>query len=171
MNKKKQIEIDILSDTSDIQQGRSQAIPIVGDGEDEPTENYSIPESLPILSLRSSVLFPGSITPITVGREKSMKLIHDVEAGSGILGAVLQKESDVEQAAPDHMYRIGTPGRILKTLDMPNGNLTVILHGLEKIEINEFLSSEPYLTATVVPLKDSSPAPNNVEFEALVESI
>lgn len=171
MNKKKQIEIDILSDISDIQEGRSQVIPIVGDGEDEPTENYTIPESLPILSLRSSVLFPGSITPITVGREKSMKLIHDVEAGSGILGAVLQKESDVEQPAPDDMYRVGTAARILKTLDMPNGNLTVILHGLEKIEINEFLSSEPYFTATVVPLKDSSPAPNNVEFEALVESI
>lgn len=61
-----------------------------------------------------------------------MKLIRDVEAGTGILGAVLQKESDVEQPAPDDMYRIGTAARILKTLDMPNGNLTVILHGLEK---------------------------------------
>ena len=69
------------------------------------------------------------------------------------------------------MYRIGTAARILKTLDMPNGNLTVILHGLEKIEINEYLSSEPYFTATVTPLKDTTPASGNVEFEALVESI
>ena len=171
MTKKKKIEIDILSDMPDLQDGRSQVIPIVSDGEDEPAENYTIPESLPILSLRSSVLFPGAITPITVGREKSMKLIRDVEAGSGILGAVLQKESDVEQPAPDDMYRIGTAARILKTLDMPNGNLTVILHGLEKIEIGEYLTSEPYFTATVTVLKDSSPAANNVEFEALVESI
>ena len=171
MTKKKKIEIDILSDMPDLQDGRSQVIPIVSDGEDEPAENYTIPESLPILSLRSSVLFPGAITPITVGREKSMKLIRDVEAGSGILGAVLQKESDVEQPAPDDMYRIGTAARILKTLDMPNGNLTVILHGLEKIEIGEYLTSEPYFTATVTVLKDSSPAANNVEFKALVESI
>lgn len=169
--KSNKIEIDILSDISDIQEGHSQVIPIVTENEDELSENYSIPESLPILSLRSSVLFPGSITPITVGREKSMKLIRDVEAGTGILGAVLQKESDVEQPAPDDMYRIGTAARILKTLDMPNGNLTVILHGLEKIEINEYLSSEPYFTATVTPLKDTTPASGNVEFEALVESI
>ena len=169
--KSNKIEIDILSDISDIQEGHSQVIPIVTENEDELSENYSIPESLPILSLRSSVLFPGSITPITVGREKSMKLIRDVEAGTGILGAVLQKESDVEQPAPDDMYRIGTAARSLKTLDMPNGNLTVILHGLEKIEINEYLSSEPYFTATVTPLKDTTPASGNVEFEALVESI
>ena len=169
--KSNKIEIDILSDISDIQEGHNQVIPIVTENEDELSENYSIPESLPILSLRSSVLFPGSITPITVGREKSMKLIRDVEAGTGILGAVLQKESDVEQPAPDDMYRIGTAARILKTLDMPNGNLTVILHGLEKIEINEYLSSEPYFTATVTPLKDTTPASGNVEFEALVESI
>lgn len=171
MSKKKKIEIDILSDISDLQEGHNQVIPIVMDGEDELSEEYTIPESLPILSLRSSVLFPGSITPITVGREKSMKLIRDVEGGSGILGAVLQKESDVEQPAPDDMYRIGTAARILKTLDMPNGNLTVILHGLEKIEINEYITSEPYFTATVTPIKDSTPPTNNVEFEALVESI
>ncbi len=171
MTKKKKIEIDILSDISDLQEGRHQVIPIVADNDDELMESYTIPDSLPILSLRSSVLFPGAITPITVGREKSMKLIRDVEAGSGILGAVLQKESDVEQPAPDDMYRIGTAARILKTLDMPNGNLTVILHGLEKIEINEYLSTDPYFTATVTPLKDSDPAENNVEFEALVESI
>lgn len=171
MSKKKKIEIDILSDISDIQESHHQVIPVVTDVDDELTESHSIPEQLPILTLRSSVLFPGSITPITVGREKSMKLIRDVEAGSGVLGAVLQKESDVEQPAPDDMYRIGTAARILKTLDMPNGNLTVILHGLEKIEIGEYLASEPYFTATVTPLQDSAPAANNVEFEALVESI
>ncbi len=169
MTKKKKIEIDILSDISDIQEGRHQVIPIVSD--DDIAEEHQIPETLPILSLRSSVLFPGSITPITVGREKSMKLIRDVEAGSGILGAVLQKESDVEQPAPDDMYRIGTAARILKTLDMPNGNLTVILHGLEKIEINQYLTSDPYFTAAVAVLGDSAPSHSNIEFDALVESI
>ena len=170
MAKKKKIEIDILSDITDMQEGRHQVIPIVTD-DDDITENYSIPETLPILALRSSVLFPGSITPITVGREKSMKLIRDVEEGNGILGAVLQKESDVEQPAPDDMYRIGTAARILKTLDMPNGNLTVILHGLEKLEVNVYISSDPYFRASVVTLKDSTPAHNNIEFDALVDSI
>ncbi len=170
MVKKKKAEFEILTDISDIQEGRTQVIPIVAD-DDEVNENLTIPDTLPILSLRSSVLFPGSITPITVGREKSMKLVRDVEAGSGILGAVLQKEADVEQPAPDDMYRIGTAARILKTLDMPNGNLTVILHGLEKIEIDRYLTHDPYFTASVTPLKDSTPAQNNIEFDALVESI
>ena len=170
MVKKKKAEFEILTDISDIQEGRTQVIPIVTD-DDEVNENLTIPDTLPILSLRSSVLFPGSITPITVGREKSMKLVRDVESGSGILGAVLQKEADVEQPAPDDMYRIGTAARILKTLDMPNGNLTVILHGLEKIEIDRYLTHDPYFTASVTPLKDSTPAQNNIEFDALVESI
>lgn len=171
MSKNKKIEIDIVSNITDMQEGHHQVIPIIAEGGDDISENYTIPETLPILSLRSSVLFPGSITPITVGREKSMKLIRDVESGTGILGAVLQKESDVEQPTPDDMYRIGTAARILKTLDMPNGNLTVILHGLEKIEIGEYVTAEPYFTASVIPLKDTAPAENNMEFEALVDSV
>lgn len=170
MAKNKKTEYEILTDITEIQEGRTQVIPIIAD-EDDISENHNIPDVLPILSLRSSVLFPGSITPITVGREKSMKLVRDVEAGNGILGAVLQKESDVEQPAPDDMFRIGTAARILKTLDMPNGNLTVILHGLDKIEIEKYIRSEPYFTASVRTLKDSSPAENNIEFDALVESI
>ena len=170
MSKRDKIELKELESLPEALDGNHRVIPIVT-GEDATVEEVAVPEILPVLTLRSSVLFPGSITPITVGREKSMKLIRDVEAGTGILGAVLQKESDVEQPAPDDMYRIGTAARILKTLDMPNGNLTVILHGLEKIEINEYLSSEPYFTATVTPLKDTTPASGNVEFEALVESI
>jgi ATP-dependent Lon protease len=111
------------------------------------------------------------VTPITVGREKSMRLIRDVEAAGGVLGAVLQKESDIENPASEDMYRVGTAARILKTLDMPNGNLTVILHGVEKIELQGIISAEPFFTASVVPLKDSAPEKNNMEFDALVDSI
>ena len=171
MSKKDKINVEIVSGISDLVEGRSQVIPIISGDEDDTIEQIAIPDVLPILSLRSSVLFPGSVTPITVGREKSMKLIRDVEQSSGILGAVLQKESVVEQPAPDDMYRIGTAARILKTLDMPNGNLTVILHGLQKIEIKEFITSEPYFTASVTALRDATPDVNNIEFEALVESI
>ncbi len=170
MRKKDNVEVEIVTGIGDAAAGFQQVIPIVSD-EDELSEGITIPSVLPILSLRSSVLFPGAITPITVGREKSMKLIRDVEQNSGVLGAVLQKDADVEQPAADDMYRVGTAARILKVLEMPNGNLTVILHGLEKIEVKEYMQSEPYFKATVSVLKDVAPERNNVEFEALVDSI
>ncbi len=168
--KNNSVELEIVTGIGDASKGIQQVIPIVSD-EDELTESVAIPTTLPILSLRSSVLFPGSITPITVGREKSIRLVRDVESSGGVLGAVLQREADVEQPAGDDMYRVGTAARILKILEMPNGNLTVILHGLEKIEIIDYIASEPYFTATVNVLKDVAPDKNNVEFTALVDSI
>ena len=168
--KNNNVELEIVTGIGDAAEGIQQVIPIVSD-EDELSENVTIPNTLPILSLRSSVLFPGAITPITVGREKSIKLVRDVESNGGMLGAVLQREADVEQPAGDDMYRVGTAARILKILEMPNGNLTVILHGLEKIEIIDYIASEPYFTASVNVLKDVTPDKNNVEFTALVDSI
>lgn len=170
MSKKKDIDLTDLETIPDVLDGRHQVIPIITGG-DEVTENVAIPESLPILSLRSSVLFPGAITPITVGREKSIKLVRDVNAEGGLLGAVLQRESDVEIPAPDDMYKVGTAARIIKILEMPNGNLTVILSGLEKIEVGEYLQSEPYLKATVRTIRDSQPDAGNLEFQALVDSV
>ena len=171
MNKKYSKKEEEFSGISDMLEGRHHVIPIMSNDDEEAAEKVDIPQILPILTLRSSVLFPGSITPITVGREKSMKLVREVEGVGGILGAVLQKEPEVEQPGPDDLYRIGTAARILKVLEMPNGNLTVILHGLEKVEISEFVVSEPYFKASVATLKDSAPDQNNIEFEALVDSI
>ena len=82
-------------------------------GGDEVAEEVEVPEIIPILTLRSSVLFPGAITPITVGRDKSISLVRAVNAEGGILGAVLQRESDVEDPAPDDMYKVGTAARII----------------------------------------------------------
>lgn len=171
MSKKDKIELEDFSGISDMLEGRHQVIPIVSGDEDDILDNVAVPNVLPILTLRSSVLFPGAITPITVGREKSMKLIREVETGGGIIGAVLQREADVETPGPDDIYKIGTAARILKVLEMPNGNLTVILHGIEKIEIEAILASEPYFKASINPLKDSTPEKDNLEFEALVDSI
>lgn len=170
-NKKDKTLIDDFANINDMIEGHHHVIPIVSGDEDEVSGDVNIPSVLPVLTLRSSVLFPGAITPITVGREKSMKLVRDVEASNGLLGAILQKEPDVENPGPDDLYKVGTAARILKTLEMPNGNLTVILHGIEKVEIMEFITSEPYFRASVVPLKDSAPEKNNVEFDALVDSI
>ena len=164
------IEIDDLNALPELVDGKHHVIPIVTGG-DEMAEEVDVPEVLPILTLRSSVLFPGSITPITVGRDKSISLVRAVNAEGGILGAVLQRESDVEDPAPDDMYKVGTAARIIKILEMPNGNLTVILNGLEKIEIKEYVSVEPYFKARVTPLRDSTPDLKSIEFEALVDSV
>ena len=170
MSKKKNIDLSELDVMPDLLDGRHQVVPIITGGDDV-IEEVTLPESLPILSLRSSVLFPGAITPITVGREKSIKLVRDVNASGGLLGAVLQRESEVEIPTPDDMYKVGTAARIIKILEMPNGNLTVILSGLEKIEVGEYLQSEPYLKAVVRTIRDSQPDTSNVEFQALVDSV
>ena len=166
-DKIKNIDMDDLKALPDVLDGRHHVIPIVTGG-DEVLEEVNVPEILPILTLRSSVLFPGAITPITVGREKSIRLVRE---RNGLLGAVLQRESEVEDPAPDDMYKVGTAARIIKILEMPNGNLTVILNGLEKIEVKEYVSTEPYFQASVTPLRDSSPDVKSLEFEALVDSI
>ena len=169
-DKVRKIDLDELGTLPELLDGKHHVIPIVT-APDELPEEVSIPEVMPILTLRSSVLFPGSITPITVGREKSIRLVREVNARGELLGAVLQRESDVEDPAPDDMYKVGTAARIIKILEMPNGNLTVILNGLEKIEINEYLTSDPYFKASVTPLRDTAPDAKNIEFEALVDSV
>ena len=164
------IELDDLNNLPDLFDGKHQIIPIVT-GDDEIVESVDIPEILPILALRSSVLSPGSITPITVGREMSINLVREVEARKGLLGAVLQRESDIDNPTPADMYGVGTAASIIKILEMPNGNLTVILNGLEKISVGEYVATEPYLKATVAVIKDEDQDAKGIEFEALVDSI
>ena len=169
MNKKDK-ELDEMGLVPELFDGKHQVIPIISGGDDT-TEQVQIPEVLPILTLRSSVIFPGSVTPITVGRAKSIALVRAVEAGDSLLGAVLQVDSEVEDPQPNDMHKVGTSARILKILEMPNGNLTVILAGLEKIEVKEYITTQPYFKATVTPIQDTTPDPKNVEFMALVDSI
>ena len=170
MSKKKDKEFDEMGLVPELFDGKHQVIPIISGGDDI-VEDVKIPDVLPILTLRSSVIFPGSVTPITVGRAKSIALVRAVEAADGLLGAVLQVDSEVEDPQPDDMHKVGTSARILKILEMPNGNLTVILSGLEKIEVGEYVTTQPYFKATVTPVKETTPDPKNVEFVALVDSI
>ena len=167
---KKDKDFDEIGLMPELFDGKHQVIPIISGGDDT-IEDVKIPEVLPILTLRNSVIFPGSVTPITVGRAKSIALVRAVEASDGLLGAVLQRDSSIEDPQPDDMYKVGTSARILKILEMPNGNLTVILNGLEKIEVGEYIVSQPYFKATVTTIQDTTPDPKNVEFMALVDSI
>ena len=170
--KKNKIEVGVVDENNlpEVLDGKHRVIPIIT-GDDDTVEEIDVPEVIPILTLRSSVLFPGAITPITVGRDKSISLVRAVNAEGGILGAVLQRESEVEDPSPDDMYKVGTAARIIKILEMPNGNLTVILNGLEKIEIGEYVATEPYFKARVTALRDTMPDVKSIEFEALVDSI
>lgn len=135
-------------------------------------EDVELPEILPILTLRSSALFPGAVTPITIGRDKSIKLIKEIEGTNRIFGAILQCNPTSEDPTFDDLYKIGTAARLLKVLEMPNGNLTAILQGIEKFEVKEFITSEPYFTARVTALADKQfLTQDNLKYQALIESI
>lgn len=171
MAKKLSIE-EQLEKIGDIFDGQKQIIPVVHDSEaDDSDMIVTIPDKIPILTLRSSVLFPGAITPITVGRDRSLTLVRQIEKKGGILGALLQRDAKVEDPMPADLYSVGTAAKILKVLEMPNGNLTVILHGIEKFEIKEFVSTDPYYKASVIPLKDIVPSRDSAELNALISSI
>ncbi len=165
------IEIDDIGALPELFDGKHKIMPIVT-MTNEPTEQYTIPEVIPILALRTSVLFPGSVTPITVGREKSIRLIKEAYESRGYIGAVLQKDGSVEDPSPDDLYKVGTAARIIKMLEMPNGTYTVVLNGLEKIEVGEYVSTDPYMKAAVTALRDMAVSEgHSIEFDALVDSI
>ncbi|MFI3314204.1 MAG: endopeptidase La [Rikenellaceae bacterium] len=160
--------IEDLSQVTDMIDFKSQIIPLV---DDDQTTNEQVPPDLPILALRSSLIFPGSINPITVGREKSIKLIKEYEKTNGFIGTVLQRDPNITHPEPSDLYTIGTTAKILKVLEMPDGNYTVILNGVDKIEILNYTQSEPYLRANVKVLKDANLPKDKVKFEALIESV
>ncbi len=148
----------------------SDFIPIIADGDDESLHNLEIPEVLPILPLRNTVLFPGVVIPITVGRQKSLKLIQEVYRGKKLLGTVAQKDFKLDDPATGDLFGVGTVAEVLKLLEMPDGTTTVIIQGRKRFRIREFVSEEPYFMATVEAMTDVVPETNN-EFSAVVGSL
>jgi ATP-dependent Lon protease len=132
----------------------SEFIPLLSTEDEESIQNEKIPEVLPILPLRNTVLFPGVVIPITVGRDKSIRLIREAYKKDKTIGVVAQRDGSVEDPAENDLYTIGTVAHILKTLQMPDGNTTVIIQGKRRFEIKEFVRTEPYFQAKVVPLSD-----------------
>ncbi|MGZ2370073.1 endopeptidase La [Ancylomarina sp. YFZ004] len=149
----------------------SDFIPIIADEDESAIDDFEVPDSLPILPLRNTVLFPGVVIPITVGREKSLKLVKEVYAEKGLLGAVSQIDYEVEEPEVDDMNKIGTVAQIIKILEMPDGTTTVILQGKKRFEIEEMTSNDPYHVAKIKTLKDIRPEVEDNEFKALVGSI
>ena len=125
----------------------TELIPLLTPEDEEEMNNEELPESLPILPLRNMVLFPGVVIPITAGRDKSIKLINDAYAAGKIIGVVAQKNEDVEDPSKNDIHKIGTVARILRVLKMPDGNVTVILQGKKRFQIESIVSDNPYFTA------------------------
>ncbi len=150
----------------------AEFIPImtVGDeGEDDKGDNF--PDELPILPLRNTVLFPGVVIPITVGRDKSIKLIRDANAAQKTIGVVSQKDVSVEDPAFEDLHQVGAVAKILKMLRMPDGNTTVIIQGRQRFRLEQLTATQPYLKARITHSKDIKARKNDKEFDALIGSM
>ena len=148
----------------------SELIPLMTTEDEEAIKNESFPESLPILSLRNTVLFPGVVIPITAGRDKSIQLINDANSGTKVIGVVSQIDEKVEDPSINDIHTTGTIARILKVLKMPDGNTTVIIQGKKRFKISEITSETPYMVANIQNVPEISPS-NSTEFPAIIESI
>ena len=167
---KKDIRINSL-DLSDLLNEDTEFLPLMSDEDEAKISKEDAPDILPILPLRNTVLFPGVIIPITIGRDRSVKLIKDAENGNKMIGVVAQKDFDIEIPETSDLHEVGTIASILKMLKMPDGNITVVIQGRKRFKIDKMLQDTPYFKANVTELKEVKTEINNDEFKALVSSV
>lgn len=148
----------------------TEFFPLLNQQDEEDMKDTEIPEELPILPLRNTVLYPGVVIPITVGRDKSIKLIKDSYKRNRLIGVVAQKEMNVEDPDFEDLYDIGTAAVIIKVLQMPDGNTTVILQGKQRFKMETLLRSEPYIVAQTTFIKEKKVKAGK-EFNALISSV
>lgn len=149
----------------------AEFIPLITAEEEESVNNQEFPTELPILPLRNNVLFPGVVIPITVGRDKSIKLIQEANKGNKIIGVVSQKNQEEETPEFNDLHTIGTVAQIIRMLKMPDGSSTVIIQGKRRFEITRPVQTEPYMRAEVSIFKEASIDKNNKELEVMFQSI
>lgn len=148
----------------------SEFFPLMTSDDEAEMNNEEVPPSLPILPLRNTVLFPGVVIPITVGRDKSIKLIREANKGDRIIGVAAQQDVNIEDPTFNQLHRVGTVALIVKMLQMPDGNTTVILQGKKRFVLKEELQSEPYIKATIEPFRDAK-SKEDKEFKAMISTI
>ncbi len=149
----------------------AELIPLLTPEDEEEIDKEELPEILPILPLRNTVLFPGVVIPITAGRDKSIKLINEANNGNKTIGVVSQKEEEIENPSIKDINEVGVVARILRVLKMPDGNTTVILQGKKRFHIDEVVEETPYIKAKVKEVSEARPAKENKEFSAIIDSI
>ena len=146
-------------------------IPLMTTEDEEALENEALPNAVPILPLRNTVLFPGVVIPITAGRDKSIKLIKDANKADKIIGVVAQRNEDVENPGAQDIHQMGTVAQILRVLKMPDGNTTIIIQGKKRFKIKSIIEEQPYLKAEIDPVQNELPLKNDKEFMATIDSI
>jgi len=149
----------------------SEIIALISDEEENELKKTKIPETLPILPLKNTVLFPGVVIPITVGRDKSLVLVKEIYKKNRIIGALAQKDPKIEDPKLTDLYKVGTLAQIIKILEMPDGTTAVIIQGKRRFSLGKLISEKPYIVAQVDSLKDIKPTKNNEEFNAIIESL
>ncbi len=156
---------------TDIMEGDSEFIPLLSNEEQEQMAAEEIPEVLAILPLKNTVLFPGVVIPITVSRDKSIKLVRDMYKDSRIIGVVSQKDANVEDPSFNDLNKIGTVAHIIKILQMPDGNTTVIIQGKKRFMLHELMETEPYFKARVSSFDKGEKLKHSQRFKALISTI
>lgn len=151
----------------------TEFIPLVTSEAENEIDESEIPTEIPILPLRNTVLFPGVVSPITAGRDKSIQLIRDVQSsGEGkLMGVVAQRDVSTENPGFGDMYQIGTLARIIRSFKMPDGNTTIIIQGKRRFRIVEIIATEPYHKAKIELLEDEKPEPSDAEFNSRIQSV
>ena len=154
-----------------VQEESEDLIQLINPEQDSDLKPEDLPEELSILPIKNTVLFPGVVIPITVGRQKSIKLVKKAYQGSRIIGVIAQKNPQAEEPGVEDLYRTGTVARIIKMLVLPDGNTTIIIQGKNRFTVKEFVQEEPYLTAHVELQPEPVMNANGKETLALVQSL
>ncbi len=146
-------------------------IPLMTSDDEEAMQKEPVPEELPILPLKNTVLFPGVVIPITASRDRSVKLIKEVNNGNKLLGVVAQQNGETKSPSPNDLYDKGTLAKVLRVLKMPDGNTTVILQGKKRFQTEQYTSEQPFLKAQVTALEEVRPENDDPNFNAIIDSI
>lgn len=160
---------NILSE--EITEGSTEFLPILGDEKELLNDNLNIPDTLPILPLRNTVLFPGVIIPINIGRDKSLKLIKYAYKQGAVIGVIAQKETNTENPRMEDLFKVGTVASILKILEMPDGTTTAIIQGKKRFELEDILYDDPYHVGKIVLKKEETVSDNDPEYAAIAQSL
>jgi len=163
--------MDKIIGLTDIVDTETEFFPLLSSEDEEIMNAEDVPDELAILPLRNTVLFPGVVIPITVGRDKSIALIKEAYQGSKTIGVVAQKDPEIEDPSEDDLQKTGTIARLIKILQMPDGNTTAIIQGKKRFEITEIIQTEPYFKAKITSLVSKTEVPKNEEFDALISSV
>ena len=156
---------------TDVIETDTEFIPLISPEDEDRMNLEEVPDKLPILPLRNNVLFPGVVIPITLGRDKSIKLIQDAYKGNKIIGVVSQIDSNVEEPQYADLFKIGTVAQIIRMLKMPDGSSTIIIQGKKRLKLVEELSAEPYLVAKIEEFEEKRLKKMSKESLALFDSL